>query len=128
MVDFDDARGLSPAEQWLRFMQSLPEDRGMWEMTRVPMSRQVEDGPPAKAKLVQDQYSCVNGFDTRVKSFYKANTTMTVNQHKKTVRPGPFSTTDAAACRASHLRASEGWLTPHRSFSYCSACTRSERK
>lgn len=80
----------SPAEQWLAFLDSLPEERGMWEMARVPMSIKLELAgkheapgrvPIDPSRLVQEQFNCVNAPDNIVKSFYRSNTVMAVNQH-----------------------------------------------
>jgi hypothetical protein len=85
MPDFSKMSTTPIAQQWSDFLKRLPEDRGCYEMTRVPMSAQSSHGPPSKDNLVQSELTCVNGADKRVKSFYKANTVMTANQHKKTV-------------------------------------------
>jgi hypothetical protein len=86
MINFDDLSNRSMSEQWLAFMRSLPEDRGSWEMMRVPMSAMATtDGNAANTELIQDQLTCVNGLDKKVKSMYKSQTVLAVNQHKKTV-------------------------------------------
>lgn len=85
MVDFDNTTH-TPKEQWLSFLGSLPPDRGMWEMKRIPISNKRSHGKPNKNNLIQDELTCVNGLDERVKSFYRSNTVMTANQHKRTVR------------------------------------------
>lgn len=86
MPNFDSPIPLN--QQWLTFLDSLPADRGMWEMARVPMSadpKALGAAGPDGRKLVQDELQCVNGIDKKVKSFYRSKHTMVVNQHKKRV-------------------------------------------
>lgn len=83
MPNFDIMDTLPLDKQWSDFLDRLPEDRGCYEITRVPMSA---SSRPSGQGLVQDEYTCVNGVDKRVKSFYRSSTVMTANQHKKTVR------------------------------------------
>ena len=86
MPNFDDPSSRSLAQQWLEYLKSLPEDRGMWEMSRIPMSASLGAGKkPDKEELQQDQLNCVSGLDKKVKSFYKSKEVMVVNQHKKRV-------------------------------------------
>lgn len=91
MINFDD-EAMSPASQWLEFMKSLPDDRGSWEMTRIPMSSSIASsgGGLHELELVQNQMDCINGKDEKVKSFYRSKTVIAVNQHKKTVSPSPL--------------------------------------
>lgn len=85
MVDFDHDT-LSPAQQWLRYMEKLPDEAGSWEMSRIPMSSGKKMNRLDEDVLYQDQLDCVNGMDDKVKSFYKSKTVLAVNQHKKIVR------------------------------------------
>lgn len=85
MLDFDHTIKNTISQQWTRFLDSLPPDRGSFEMTRIPMSAEVTHGKPDPSKLIQDELQCVHGSDRKVKSFYRAKTVMTANQHKKTV-------------------------------------------
>lgn len=86
MVNFDDELR-TPAQQWLGFMENLPEDRGSLEMTRIAMSASGKglSGGLKKDEMLQDQLDCVNGLDDKVKSFYRSKSVIAVNQHKKTV-------------------------------------------
>ena len=84
MVNFDD-ESHTPAEQWLRFMESLPDDKGVWEMSRIPMSSASNEKLDDE-RLLQDQMECVSGVhDDKVKSLYKSKSVIAVNQHRKTV-------------------------------------------
>lgn len=84
MVNFDNA-DRTPAQQWLEFMENLPDEVGGWEMIRIPMSGDGRIDRLEKGELIQDQLKCVNGEDEKVQRFYKSKTVLAVNQHKKTV-------------------------------------------
>ena len=95
MLKFDISAEHSLSRQWGEFLDSLPPDKGVFEMTRIPMSGDVARGPPNPSNLIQDELRCSHGTDDKVKSFYRAESIMTTNQHKKTASryvtlQGPF--------------------------------------
>lgn len=85
MVNFNHPDKHSLSRQWDDFLHSLPATKGIYEISRVPMTRERMNGSPDPSRMFQDEYRCTHGYDRRVKSFYRSQSVLTVNQHKKRV-------------------------------------------
>lgn len=88
MVNYEDLVR-TPRQQWSDFLKSMPEETGCWEIPRIAMAGQAAgQRKPTTVKeasqLVQHQYDCVGQYEAQVKSFYRAKSVVTVNQHRVT--------------------------------------------